>query len=147
MKNILFALVAVLLLISAASATYTAISAISSLDGLNDYAAAPTSWTTLAGNESINYIEWPAGYDLIIGVNCTANLTTNYLSIMSGDNPPAFRESIGNLTLTGWSSASSAVKWIGPLESARFMNATGYLQVSSYNIGGTIMALKVAESG
>ena len=145
MKYILFALIA-LVLMGSASATYTAISAVSALDGLNDYTAASGSWTTLAGNGSINYIAWPEGYNLILMTNVTGVLTTNYLSVMSGDNPPAFRSGIGNLTISEWTDGGSEVRFIGPLESARFINSTGYLEISSLNLTGKVAVLKVLDN-
>lgn len=134
---------ALMLLLGMASATYTAISAVSSLDTQNDYASAPAAWTTLAANGSINYYDWPEGYDLIIGLNCTSFSSTSvdYFSIMAGDGAHAFRSSIGNLTLTD---RVAGVTWIGPLESARFMNTTGYLEISSGYITGKVAVLKVA---
>ncbi len=142
MKKILSVVLALLLLLGVASATYTAITAVSSLDNENDYATAPSAWTTLAGNGSINYYDWPDGYDLVIGLNCTSfdNTTLDYFSIMAGDNPPAFRAGIGNLTYTA---LSNQTYWFGPLESARFMNSTGYLQLSSAYISGGVAVLKV----
>ena len=145
MKYILFAIIA-FLAIGSASATYSAISAVSNLDDLNDYDSAPTSWTSLAGNGSINYIAWPDGYDLILMTNVTGVLATNYLSVMSGDNPPAFRSGIGNLTISGWTDGGSEVRFIGPLESARFINSTGYLEISSLNLTGKVAVLKVLDN-
>lgn len=135
---------AMMLLLGMASATYTAISAVSSLDEQNDYASAPTAWTTLNGNGSINYYDWPEGYDLILLANVTGVLATNYLSVMAGDGAHAFRSSIGNKTISTWTDGANEVRYIGPLESARFMNATGYLEVSSYNLTGKVAVLKVA---
>ena len=142
-KFILF--FALLAMMGMASATYSAITAVSTLDNLNDYASAPTAWTALAGNDSINYYAWPAGYDLILAVNVTGVLTTNYLSVMAGDNPPAFRSGMGNLTIAGWTDGSDEVRFIGPLESARFMNDTGYLEISSLNLTGKLAVLKTRE--
>ncbi len=147
MRNIfLFSLLAMTMLAGMASAiTITPITAVSTLDNLNDYAAAPAAWTTLLGNGSYNNYAWPAGYDLIILVNVTGVLGTNYLSIMAGDNPPAFRSGMGNLTISGWTDGGSEVRYIGPLESARFMNNTGYLEISSLNLTGKLAVLKVRE--
>ena len=133
-----------MLLTGAASAAYTAISKVVSLDNENDYASAPASWDTLLGNGSVNYYAWPEGYDLIIGLNCTSfsNTSVDYFSIMAGDGAHAFRSSIGNLTLTD---RVAGVTWIGPLESARFMNTTGYLEISSGYITGKVAVLKVAS--
>lgn len=144
MKKIFAFLLMLMLLTGAASATYTAISKVVSLDNENDYASAPASWDTLLGNGSVNYYAWPEGYDLIIGLNCTSfsNTSVDYFSIMAGDGAHAFRSSIGNLTLTD---RVAGVTWIGPLESARFMNTTGYLEISSGYITGKVAVLKVAS--
>lgn len=144
MKKIFAFLLMLMLLTGAASAAYTAISNVVSLDNENDYASAPASWDTLLGNGSVNYYAWPEGYDLIIGLNCTSfsNTSVDYFSIMAGDGAHAFRSSIGNLTLTD---RVAGVTWIGPLESARFMNTTGYLEISSGYITGKVAVLKVAS--
>lgn len=144
MKKIFASLLMLMLLTGAASAAYTAISNVVSLDNENDYASAPASWDTLLGNGSVNYYAWPEGYDLIIGLNCTSfsNTSVDYFSIMAGDGAHAFRSSIGNLTLTD---RVAGVTWIGPLESARFMNTTGYLEISSGYITGKVAVLKVAS--
>lgn len=145
MKKVLsIILLAAMLLVGMAGATYTAISAVISLDEQNDAATAPGAWTTLAGNGSINYYEWPAGYDLFLMANVTGIKTTNYLSIMAGDGAHAFRGSMGNKTISGWTDGGSEVRIFGPLESARFKNATGYLEVSSLNLTGKVAVLKVA---
>lgn len=132
-----------MLLTGAASATYTVISKVVSLDNENDYASAPASWDTLLGNGSVNFYDWPDGYDLFLMVNVTGVKTANYLSIIAGDNPPAFRSDLGNLTISTWTDGGNEVRFIGPLESARFMNSTGYLQVSSLNLTGKVAILKV----
>jgi hypothetical protein len=145
MKKIFAFLLMLMLLTGAASATYTAISKVVSLDNENDYASAPASWDTLLGNGSVNFYAWPGGYDLILMVNVTGVKATNYLNVMAGDNPPAFRSDIGNLTISTWTDGGNEVRFIGPLESARFMNSTGYLQVSSKNLTGKLAVLKVAS--
>lgn len=143
-KFFLILFLSMLLMMGMAGATYTAISAVSSLDEPNDYASAPTAWTTLSGNGSINYYDWPEGYDLILMANVTGILAKNYLNIMAGDGAHAFRSSIGNKTISTWTDGANEVRYIGPLESARFMNATGYLEVSSKNLTGKVAVLKVA---
>jgi len=143
MRKIFAFLLMLMLLAGAASATYTVISNVVSLDNENDYASAPASWDTLLGNGSVNFYDWPDGYDLFLMANVTGVNTTNYLSIIAGDNPPAFRSDIGNLTISTWTDGGNEVRFIGPLESARFMNSTGYLQVSSLNLTGKVAILKV----
>ncbi len=144
MKKILYSLLALAMIVGiASSVTYTAISAVTSLDGENDFARAPGSWSTLLSNGSINYYDWPDGYDLVIGFNFTSsyNTTLDYFDIMAGDNPPAFRASIGNYSFDAPTPAG--VYMLGPLESARFKNSTGYLQISSGYMVGKVSVLKV----
>lgn len=122
MRNIFLFVLVAMLTVGMAGATYTTISTVVDLANLNDAEEFPGAWTTLADNGSINQLAWPAGYDLYILANVTGVLTTNYLSIMNGDNPPAFRQGIGNLTISTWTDGANEVRIIGPLESARFMN-------------------------
>lgn len=127
-----------------AGATYTAITKVVSLDAQNDYARAPASWDTLLGNGSVNYYDWPEGYDLMVGFNFTSsyNTTRDYFDIMADtDAAHAFRASIGNYS---FDAPSAGVYWFGPLESARFKNSTGYLEISSGYMVGKLSVLKVA---
>jgi len=55
------------------------------------------------------------------------------VTVLHGDNPPAVRESLGDLTTT---IASGDTVSIGPLESARFIQADGTLQVAFESDGG-----------
>lgn len=55
------------------------------------------------------------------------------VTIVHGDNPPAAREGIGDLVVA---IPASGVTYIGPLESARFMQADGSLQVGFDSDGG-----------
>lgn len=142
MRYILFILVLAMLM-GGVTATYTEISAVSSLDEYNDYVRAPNAWTTLATNGSINYYAWPAGYDtIILGFNFTSsyNTTLDYFDILAGDNPPAFRAGLGNYS---FDAPSAGIYWFGPLESARFMNESGYLEVSSGYMVGKLAIIKV----
>jgi len=143
MRQILILFIAFLAMIGMAGATDTAITAAVALDDYNDYASAPSGWTTLNGNGSINSYVWPAGYELILMANVTGILDDNYLSIIAGDNPPAFRSMLGNMTISDWTDGGNEVRYIGPLESARFINDTGYLTISSLNLTGKVAILKV----
>jgi hypothetical protein len=141
----ILALVAMLLTGMAGAVSYTAITKVASLDDLNDYAKAPGSWDTLLGNGSINYYAWPEGYDVIVGFNYTSstNSTYDHFDIMAGDEESgAFRAALGNFTIT----APSGIYFIGPLESARFMNETGYLQISSGYMAGKVAIIKTISN-
>jgi len=62
------------------------------------------------------------------------------ITVLAGDDPPAFRSSLGDLTVTIANATSET--WIGPFESARFVNETGYLLVNTNSTDGTIEAFK-----
>ena len=62
------------------------------------------------------------------------------ITVLAGDDPPAFRSSLGNLTVTIANGTSET--WIGPFESARFVNETGYLLVNTNSTDGTIEAFR-----
>ncbi len=141
-KFILFALI-VSLMIGSALATYTPVAAVKTLDALNDYAFAPSAWTTLATSTNYNNILYDGAYDYIVGVNVTVIGTSPTFNVIAGTNPPAFRAGIGNLA---YSLTNNTVHWFGPLESARFLNGTGYFNFGTTNVTtGKIMVLKVAK--
>jgi hypothetical protein len=48
------------------------------------------------------------------------------VTVKAGDKEPAFRAGLGDLAVT---LAQNAVKWIGPLESARFIQNDGTIEV------------------
>lgn len=130
-----------MLLVAPVLGAYTAISSYSTM-ATNTATRAPASWTSVGVNGSINYFAWPNGYDIILLFNCTYLGSGGYFSIMKGDNPPAFRSGIGNLTITPTAVGNHR---IGPLESARFKNSTGYLQVSGNKLQGTISVINVPK--
>jgi hypothetical protein len=144
MKKILFALV-VLMLMGTALASYTSLVPSAPTENAAARFSAPaTMWKTLLGNGSICNFAMEGGYQYLVMVNVTSfrndNPTLRYVHIMAGDNPPAFRSGIGNLSLT---SETVGIYRFGPLESARFMNDTGYCEISSKNLTGTIAVLKI----
>ena len=118
---------------------------------------APTSASTVLttgtamknGNPDVNYLLWPGDrrYDLILIANVTSvrdiDNTSPHITIKHGDNPPAFRSGIGDLNIT-----TDAVGnyFIGPMESARFKNTTGYLKVYETNLTGTVSAMEVKRA-
>lgn len=55
------------------------------------------------------------------------------VTVQHGDNPPAVRESLGDLVVA---IAASGVTIVGPLESARFLQDDGTLQVAFASDGG-----------
>jgi hypothetical protein len=62
-----------------------------------------------------------------------ANLT---VTVVAGDNPPAFRAGMG--ALTSGTIAQNGILWLGPFESARFIQNDGKLNVTFTPASGTI---------
>jgi hypothetical protein len=66
--------------------------------------------------------------------------STNVLTVRKGDNPPALAAGQGDLAVT--IAATSGVQYIGPLESGRFLQADGSLEIDfETGMTGTIEAL------
>lgn len=62
------------------------------------------------------------------------------VTVVHGDNPPAVREGIGSLETA---LAASGVALIGPLESARFIQSDGSLDIAFASDGGVAAAATV----
>ena len=101
------------------------------------------------GNPDVSYLRWPGDwkYDLILIANVTSvsdiDNTSPHITIKHGDNPPAFRSGIGDLNIT---TDANGTYFVGPLESARFKNTTGYLKVYGTNLTGTVSAMEVKRA-
>jgi hypothetical protein len=140
MKNIFAMILMLALLVGVAIATDTAITAVTSLDGENDYATGLTSQAAPTGSNTA-YLAWDGNYEYFVAINTTACGTAPTLNILAGHNPPAFRASLGN---KAYSLTNCSPMIVGPLESARFFNETGYLKLSTTNVTtGVISVLKV----
>lgn len=142
MRNLSVILV-VLLLIGAAVATDTAITAVTTLTGQNNYQTDVKigSWQSLPTGSNTVYIAYDGSYNYLIAVNTTSVGTTPLFNILAGNNPPSFRSGIGALAV---SLTVNTPRLIGPLESARFVNTTGYLKFSTTNVTtGTFRMIKI----
>ncbi len=146
MKRFFSIFFAVMLLMGLAGATYTTMTPVSLTDP-NDWSRMTAAWTTILGNGSTCNFAVDGAYDYFLLVNVTSwdvtDPTVDVLNIMAGDNPPAFRSGIGNLTLTMDDMLGAGTVIVGPLESARFMNNTGYINIGSYMVTGKMTVLKV----
>jgi hypothetical protein len=146
MRKIILSLLAAMLLLGLAGATYTTMTPVSLTDP-NDWSRMTAAWTTILGNGSTCNFAVDGAYDYFLLVNVTSwdvtDPTVDVLNVMAGDNPPAFRSGIGNLTLTMDDMLGAGTVIVGPLESARFSNSTGYINVGSYMITGKMAVLKV----
>jgi hypothetical protein len=140
MRKILSLILFAMLLMGVAMATDTAITAVTTLTGENSYAAMPT-WQAAPTSTNTVYIAYDSLYRYFISINVTAVGTSPKLNIESGNNPPAWRSGIGDLAI---SLTNNTLMTVGPLESARFVNTTGYLKFSTTNVTtGKIWILKV----
>lgn len=148
MKKIFAFLLMLMLLAGAASATYTTMTPVS-MDGQNDWSRMTAAWTTITGNGSTcNFaVDGVSKYLLLVNITSwdVTDPTVDILSVMAGDNPPAFRSGIGNMTLTMDDMLGAGTVVVGPLESARFMNSTGYINIGSYMVTGKMTVVKVAS--
>lgn len=128
-------------------ATYTTMTPVT-LSEQNDWSRMTAAWTTIAGNGSTCNFAASGGYDYFLLVNVTSwdvtDLTVDVLNVMAGDNPPAFRAGIGNMTLTMDDMLGAGTVILGPLETARFLNESGYINIGSYMVTGKMTVLKVA---
>lgn len=140
-------LLAMMLLLGAASASYTTMTPVS-LDSQNDWGRMTAAWTTISGNGSTCNFAVDGASKYLLLVNITSwditDPTVDVLNVMAGDNPPAFRSGIGNLTLTMDDMLGAGTVVVGPLESARFMNETGYINIGSYMVTGKMTVLEVS---
>lgn len=67
------------------------------------------------------------------------------VTIKAGANPPAFGAAAGDLVVSV--PATTGVRWIGPLESGRFIQADGTLNIDlEASFAGTITAFKVPKT-
>ena len=135
-----------MLLVGAASATYTTMTPVS-MDNQNDWGRMTAAWTTIAGNGSTcNFaVDGVSKYLLLVNITSwdVTDKSVDVLNVMAGTNPPAFRSGIGNLTLTMNNMIGAGTVIVGPLESARFMNETGYINIGSYMVTGKMTVVKV----
>lgn len=129
--------------VMAIDATDTAITSVVTMTGENSYGSwlSQSAWNALPTGSNTKYVAMNTGYDYFVLWNTSSVGTSPKLNILAGDNPPAFRSNIGNLILS-ITNASPGI--VGPLESARFMNRTGYLKISTTNVTtGVVAVLKV----
>lgn len=74
-----------------------------------------------------------------------AGSTGGNVTIKAGANPPALAAGQGDLVVAV---ANSATRWIGPLESGRFLQADGSLlvDIATGFVAGTITAFRVPRN-
>jgi hypothetical protein len=97
----------------------------------------PVAVATATALDSTNNhtIAWEEG--LVLRVVESGGVEGNtQITVKAGDNPPAFRASLGDLVVNITNATSETL--IGPFESARFINQTGYLLVNTNTTDGTI---------
>lgn len=66
-------------------------------------------------------------------------------TIKAGDNPPALEAGLGDLDITV--PATSGVRWVGPLTSARFAQDNGDINIDlAASFAGTVTAYRVPRT-
>ena len=82
--------------------------------------------------------------ELIIRLANT-NGSDRVATIVAGDSPPAGSAGQGNLAITV--PATTGVMWVGPFESARFIQSDGALHIDlAASFAGTVTAYRVPRS-
>ncbi len=92
--------------------------------GLNGATGATTIDATLVTNGVVVNSAEPER--TLIRVTNTEG-STNTVTVNAGDNPPALAAGAGNLVVTV--AATTGVQYIGPLESGRFLQGDGTLEI------------------
>ncbi len=95
----------------------------------------------------------PTNDHVISGVPCeqllirlaNTNGSDRVATILAGDNPPADAAGQGNLEVTV--PATSGVKWVGPLSSARFAQDNGDVHIDlAASFAGTVTAYRIPRT-
>lgn len=95
----------------------------------------------------------PTNDHVISGVPCeqllirlaNTNGSDRVATILAGDNPPADAAGQGNLEVTV--PATSGVKWVGPLSSARFAQDNGDINIDlAASFAGTVTAYRIPRT-
>lgn len=91
-------------------------------------------------NDHVVTVDFPLEELLLVFKN--TNGSDRVATIVAGDNPPASNSGQGNLDITV--PATSGVKLIGGLESARFLQNDGTLQIDlAASFAGTVHAYRL----
>lgn len=95
----------------------------------------------------------PTNDHVISGVPCeellirlaNTNGSDRVATIKAGDNPPALEAGLGDLSVTV--PATTGVKWIGPLTSARFVQDDGTVLIDlAASFAGTVTAYRIPRT-
>jgi hypothetical protein len=102
--------------------------------------AQPTADVLDTGTAAVTLAAAVGGQSELVLLEVTNNAASAVnltVSVLAGDNPPAQRAGLGDLDTV---LAQNAVKIIGPLESARFIQDDGKLNVKFTPASGTLAA-------
>ena len=110
------------------------------LDGSFNAAETPDTIDTAADHE---IAVGGYGEKLVLAFHLSAATAADTIKIKAGTKDPAFRRGLGDLTYTCEGGAAEVV--IGPLETARYLQADGklYIDVAGATIAGTIEAYRL----
>jgi len=80
---------------------------------------------------------------LVLRVENTHETVALTFTLLAGENPPAVAAGQGDLAV---SVAAETVRYIGPVESGRFLHGDGTLRFTSSATSGTVTALRVPKA-
>lgn len=80
--------------------------------------------------------------ELVLQVSNTGGASLTF-TVLAGDNPPAVAAGQGNLAVTV---TAGTTRFVGPLESGRFIQSDGNLQFTSSLTTGTVTAIRVPRT-
>jgi hypothetical protein len=141
MNKILYFLLAsalMLAIVAQVSATDTVVTAAGTLTAQNSYATMAYWFNAPTGTDTKS-IAYDSNYAYFVEINATSigNVGPS-LNIVDGTNKAAFRAGIGNLVIP---LTANRTILVGPIESARFLNATKYFRFSTTNVTTATMAI------
>lgn len=102
----------------------------------------PAGTTLVAAPTNDMQISDAVAEETVIDVNNSGGASIN-ITIKAGDNPPGLAAGQGDLVVAV---AASAVAYIGPFESGRFIQSDGSIMVESSATTGAIRALRVPRN-
>ncbi len=109
-----------------------------SLNTMTGGFATPVTADTI--DKTNDHVITPTKRHLILAFHLSAATAADTIKIMAGDNPPAIRQGIGDLTFSAAGGAEEAI--VGPIETARYLQSNGTIEIdiAGTSIAGTIEA-------
>lgn len=109
----------------------------------NSATTEPAGTTADPTNDHVVTVDFPLEELMLRFAN--TNGTDRVATIVAGDSPPALEAGQGNLDVTV--PATTGVRWVGPLSSARFLQNDGTLNIDlAASFAGTVTAYRIPRT-